>query len=316
MLQNLKKHLYRAKYIYAQNLNLKKPVDVTLELSSFCTNACGYCYHASPTNLPFQRGKMSKDLAIKIIRDAAGLGVHSLKFNHRGEATMNPIFEDVTAYAKSLSKGMTFIDRITNSNFNFDIRREDIFRALCNQTKVKVSFDSFNKEIFERQRKGSNYERTIANISKFYSYPDRDNVLVIQSVRTLENKDEDLEFEIKSRWPSAQVSIRDVVEGRVNKDLSNVVIRKRDIENRQSCLQAHNRLVIHWDGKVAPCCPSIDGSLIIGDLNIQSISDVWNSIGAQKLRLDLLSKEAFKSEPCKSCSSFESYKGFNPSWGS
>jgi len=316
MLQKLRHAIYRYKYVNAPKLNLSKPVDVSLELSSFCTNSCNYCYHSAPKELPFTRGKMSRGLAFKIIDESYGLGVHSLKWNYRGEATMNPIFEEVVAHAKRLARGSIFIDRILNSNFNFKYGREDIFRGLLNQTKVKVSFDSFRKDIFENQRKGSKYEETLANMSKFYNYKNRDNEMVVQAVRTKLNKDEDLEGEIKRRFPSATASIRDVVAGRVNRDLSSVVVKDRDLGNRQSCVQAHARLIINHDGKVTVCCPDIGSKIIVGDANEDHIKDIWKSKEAVEIRRSLKNKTAFEKDPCKGCSSFESYKGFKPLWNS
>lgn len=313
---NLRRLLYRAKYRYGQHLPLSKPVDLSLELSSYCTNTCGYCYHSDKRDLPFKKGFISRDLALSLITQAARLGVHSVKMNHRGESTMHPNFEEITFHAKRLARGSTFLDRLTNSNFNFRYDREDIFRGLCNQTKVKVSFDSFVKDIFEKQRKGSNYEATLKNIERFYNYPGRKNDLIIQSVRTNLNKDEDLVWEIKRRWPGAIASVRDCVEGRVNKDLSTVVTRRRDESNRQSCLQAHVRLIVHHDGKVAPCCPSIAGDLIIGDTTKQTLKEIFNSVAARSLRSDLKSGKAFEKSPCKTCSSFESYKGYVAPWES
>lgn len=311
MLNKLRYALYRFKYVNAPRLKLYKPVDVTLELASDCTNRCGYCYQSDSKNLPFKRGLMDKNLAIEILNEAAELGVNSLKWNWRGEATMNPHFEEITSHAKSLARGMTFIDRVLNTNFNFDIGREDIFLGLCNQTKVKVSFDSFQKNIFERQRTGSKYEATLANIDKFYNYRFRDNILVVQSVRTTLNKDEDLEHEIKKRWPEAVVSIRDMVEGRVNRDISKLAIKKRDDSDRQTCLQAHARVIVGWNGKVSPCCPAFNESLIVGNANRQTIKEIWNSKTATNLREDLLNKSAFKKhDACKTCPSFESYKGY------
>lgn len=259
---------------------------------------------------------MKKELAFKIINEAADIGVHSLKMNGRGESTMNPHFESITDLAKRRSSGMTLIDRITNSNFNFKHNREDIFKGLRNQTKVKVSFDSFQKDIFESQRVGSKYEETIANINKFYNYPNRDNELVIQAVRTLKNKDEDLEHEIKKRWPSATVSIRDVVSGRVDKDLSDYLEDSRDFSNRQSCIQFHARLVISSLGIVSGCCVDLKQKLLLGDANKQHIVEIWNSDAAKKYRKSLLDKSAFNYEPCKGCSSYESFKNYKAPWSS
>lgn len=304
------------KYRYGRSLSLKVPVDVSLELASYCTNACHYCYHSDQKNLVFAKGFMKPDLAFKVIDEAALVGVHSLKFNWRGESTMNPHFEAITAHARRQAHGGTFIDRLTNSNFNFRNDREDIFRGLANQTKVKVSFDSFVKEIFETQRRGSNYEKTIANIDKFYNWPGRKTQIVIQSVLTNANKDEDLVHEIKKRWPDATASVRDCVDGRVNKDLTGTVIYRRDDSERQSCLQAHVRLMVHHDGNVGVCCPDISGKLLIGNAYTMTVKQLFNSMPARTIRRELRDKTAFTLDPCKSCSSFETFKGFKPNWDS
>ena len=307
--------LYRFKYRYGQHLPLKVPVDVSLELAAACNQRCGYCYHADQSKLPFTKGFMSKELAFEIISQCATLGVNSLKFNWRGESTLNPHFKDITAFAKSFAGGSTFIDRLTNSNFKFPTHREDIFEGLCNQTKVKVSFDSFIKEVLETQRAGAKYEQAIANIDKFYNHPLRkETELVIQAVRTTRNANEDIESEVRKRWPSASVSVREMVEGRVEKDLSDLANKHRDADNRQACLQAFVRIIFTHDGKASPCCPSISDTLFIGDIRQNTVAEIFNSAFAKQLRKDLKSKKAFELDPCKTCSSHESYKGYQPNW--
>jgi radical SAM protein with 4Fe4S-binding SPASM domain len=308
---------YRFKYVYGRSLGLKTPVDVSLELSSHCNMKCEYCYHSDPNGLPFTKGFMTWETAEQIITQAKGLEVPALKFNWKGESTVNPIFPRVTKLAKSLARGYTFQDRLTNSNFKFQTDKEEIFEGLCNQTKVKVSYDSFRKEVFESQRRGGDHEITTRNIEKFYHYPLRKNTeLVIQAVRTNLNKDEDIEAEAKKRWPSATISIRDMVAGRVEKDLSQFENKTRDCSDRQSCVQAHVRLIFNWEGRAFPCCPDVGEKLVLGDINRQSIYEIFNSSRAQFLRKRLLNKKQFESNPCAGCSSFESYKGFKPVWNS
>ncbi len=306
---------YRWKYNNAPLLDLKVPVDLSLELSSACTLKCSYCYHSDEKSLPFKKAIMSFDLAQSLIEQGAEIGVHSIKFNGRGEGTMHPRFKDLTAMAKRYAKGSTYIDRLTNSNFYFRRNQEDIFEGLSHQTKVKVSFDSFIPEVFEKQRTGAEFWNVANNIDKFYNHPLRiksDTRLVIQAVRTLLNKDEDIESEVKKRWPSALVSVRDFVGGRVNSDVSALEYVTRDNRERQSCVQAHARAIVHSDGKIAPCCPAFAGNLIIGDANKDSLHTIFNSLIAKQLRLDLKTKKAFELEPCKGCSSHESYKGYKP----
>lgn len=306
--------LYRFKYLFGKSLVLDTPVDISLELSSFCNMHCTYCYHADKKNLPFKQNYMSWDTAKLILYQAAELGVSSVKMNWRGESTMNPIFPQVCRYAKSLAHKHTFIDRLTNSNFKFPCDNEEIFSALACQTKVKVSYDSFRRDVFEKQRAGGNHVITTKNIDTFYNWPGRKTELVIQAVRTQRNKDEDFEGEIKKRWPSASLSIRDVVEGRLNKDIGDILVKKRDPSNRQSCLQAHVRLIFDTQGRASPCCPDIKNELVVGNIHEHSLYEIFNSQLAKELRADLISKKAFEKDPCKNCSSHETFKGYKPSW--
>lgn len=312
----LKYGLYRMRYIYGRHLHLRTPVDVMLELSSICNQRCTYCYWAEPASLPFKAKHMSKDVAFKIIRESAEIGVNSLKFNFRGEATLNPDYTKITAYAKSLARGSTFIDRLANSNFKIPKQvRDDKFKGLANLTKVKVSFDSFRRDVLETQRAGSIFDLAIENIDLFYNHPARiksETEMVIQAVRTKMNANEDIEGEVRKRWPEAKVSVRDMVEGRVEKNLEDYSLDWRDFDQRQSCIQAHVRLVFGHDGIAQACCPDISSKLILGDIRKNTVKEIFNSEAAKRLRKSLDDKSAFASEPCRGCSSYESFKGYKP----
>lgn len=322
MLKEAAYHFYRFKYRYGKWLPLRVPVDVSLELSSACSMQCVYCYHAESNkdHLPFTTGVMKKEVAFKIIKEAAELGVNSLKFNWKGEGTMNPHYTEIVSYAKSLAHGSTFIDRLANSNFKIPRgKRDDVFKGLATLTKVKVSYDSFFKNVFETQRAGGDHDLTTENIDLFYNHPDRiksETRLVIQAVRTNANKHEDIEGLTKARWPDAEISIRDMVEGRLEQDVSDMAVKARDTSNRQSCLQAHTRLIFNHKGHASPCCPDIEERLFMGDINTQSLYDIFNGVPAKELRRLLKNKVAFEMDPCKSCSSYETFKGFKPTWDS
>lgn len=314
---SLKYFLYRTKYRYGKYLPLKAPVDLSLELTSNCNMRCAYCYHADQDGLPFTKGYMDFVLAQKALFQAHNIGVSSIKFNYRGESTMHPNYTYLTRFSKDLG----FIDRLANSNFKISPKvRDNKFEGLANLTKVKISYDSFDRKVFETQRAGGNHDLTTENIDLFYNHPARiksETIMVIQAVRTKLNKDEDIYHLSKKRWPEAEISIRDMVEGRVDQDLDDLTHKKRDTSKRQSCLQAHVRMIIHHDGRVGPCCPATDNNLFIGQFPKQSLSQIFNGHVAKNLRRDLKNKSAFyKFDACKNCSSFESYKGFKPVWNS
>jgi radical SAM protein with 4Fe4S-binding SPASM domain len=263
---------------------------------------------------------MDYTMAYNIINEGARLGVNAIKFNFRGESTMHPQYRSITAMAKAMATGNTYVDRLANSNFKISPKvREDKFLGLANLTKVKISYDSFDKKVFETQRAKGNHDLTTENIDLFYNHKARiksETQLVIQAVRTKLNKDEDIEGIAKLRWPEASISIRDMVEGRVDKDLEDLTDRKRDLTHRQSCIQAHVRMIIHHDGRVGPCCPATGNDLFIGKYPDNTVKEIFNSKDSKQLRKDLKSKKAFELDPCKTCSSFESYKDFKPNWDS
>ena len=309
--------LYRIRYIYGRHLNLKAPADLSLELSSSCDLACVFCYHADPKKLPFKKGLMNFDLASKCLMEGAEIGISSFKGNFRGESTLHPKFKDITALAKSLANGSTYMERITNTNMNFSKNRTNILEGLCNQTKVKASIDSLRKDVLEKQRFKSKYEIIMKNMDDLYNHPLRKNTeIVVQAVRTQSNKDEDLETEVKKRWPEATVRVNNMVSGRVDKDLDSLEVKKRDFNNRQPCVQAFSRLIVRWDGGVQSCCPSIKDEITLGNANTQHLGEIWNGKPANDLRAALKDRSAFKTNPCKTCPSHESFKGFKSQWGS
>lgn len=309
---DLKYKFYRFKYLHGRHLPLRTPVDVSLELSSYCNMKCNYCYHSDSANLPFQMGFMDQKVAKKIIDECSWSGVDSLKFNWKGEATMHPSFGAIAYYARK--KG-TFTELICNSNFKIPkSKRDDVFFGLSQLDKVKVSFDSFRPEVFEKQRAGGNHSLTFENICLFYEYLIRENKntkLVIQAVRTNLNKNEDIEGMANKLWPDAEVSVRDMVVGRVDKNVDEYKLHDLT-SNRQSCLQAHVRLIFNHEGKAFPCCPDIGEKLCLGDIRKQDIKEIFNSLEAKRLRKDLKTGKAFDNDPCKSCPSYESYKGYVP----
>jgi len=317
MASKINHFLYRFKYNYGLYLPLRRPVDVSLELSSYCDMRCGYCYHANQDSLPFMKNHMDYEVACRIIRLSAEAGVNSLKFNWKGESTLNKDYGRIIQYARALRGGSTFIELLANSNFNF-IPKKHIFDGLADLTKVKISYDSFVPSVFEGQRIKGKHDRVTRNIDIFYENGERllnKTEMVIQAVRTQANADEDLEGEIKSRWPGVSYSIRDMVHGRneeTTEGFNSVATRRR-----KPCLQAFVRLIFNSKGDAMMCCPDIKEELNLGNIrDFKTMKELFNTPKAKALRRSLKSKSAFKMDPCKTCSSYESYQGFPGQWGS
>jgi radical SAM protein with 4Fe4S-binding SPASM domain len=50
------------------------------------------------------------------------------------------------------------------------------------------------------------------------------------------------------------------------------------------CALPQTSVVVLWDGRVVPCCHDYDGEVVLGDLNDQTLSEIWASPAARRFR--------------------------------
>ncbi len=67
----------------------------------------------------------------------------------------------------------------------------------------------------------------------------------------------------------------------------------------KTCVRAISHMTVMWNGKVNLCCFDALGKVIFGDLNTQSIKEVWNSKKRQSYAKAHLNGEII--EPCNIC---------------
>lgn len=295
---------YRLKWNYGKYLPLKKPVCIDLELASICNLKCDFCYHSSKTK--FKKDIMSIDIALEAIQQAAENNIPSIKFNYRGESTLNDKIPIILNYAEWFSHVYKcFIDRIINTNLN--IKHKDRLKSLLLCNTIKVSIDSLDKKVYEKIRPGGNHDLLINNITFLHDNLE-DQRLILQFVRCGLNNNEDFLL-AQQKWPKAEIVIKDVVGGRNEKTTC-------PIGDRIPCLQAFTRLMILYNGDMQICCPDINHNIHLGNIKETSIIKAFNSKKAKKVREGLKDGTSFSLMPCKGCSSFESYKGYKGNWNS
>lgn len=68
-----------------------------------------------------------------------------------------------------------------------------------------------------------------------------------------------------------------------------------------ACPQIYQRLVIGSDGKVMLCANDEDGNYLLGDINLQSVYEIWHGERINKIR-ELHSLGKFKDvDVCRKC---------------
>ena len=135
------------------------PLRIWIELSSRCNLSCRFCVNK---NLPsHQRGDMDFSLYKKIIDEIAGK-VHDVNLFHRGEPLLNKNIVPMIAYANK--KGVRTRIHTNATLMNKELDRKMILAGL---DLISFSFDGYVKEIYEKNRTGASFEKSLANIVDF-----------------------------------------------------------------------------------------------------------------------------------------------------
>ena len=68
------------------------------------------------------------------------------------------------------------------------------------------------------------------------------------------------------------------------------------------CAYLWSRILVHWDGKVIPCCRDYSGKYLqVGDTNKQSIKQIWISKKMMNFRKLYVEKKRSKINICANC---------------
>jgi len=300
--ENFKKYRSEWNKAATQNYSPPKPLAVDIELSDACNLKCVFCAHGIGTmnNVGF----MDDDSAKKLIDECASLGVHSIKFNWRGEAGINPFLPEAIKYAKD--KGILEISMNTNGlPKDKDILIECVKSGL---DRIIFSVDGHSSETYEKVRIKGNYKQLKENILRLLEFKKSNNLtkpfVRIQMVRSNINAHEVEDF--IEFWGSRvdDVRISDVMDRGQGKKLA---VGDQVTVGRTRCPQPFQRLIIARDGRVSPCCGDWTQDLVVGDVSKSSILDIWNGKKLQDIRKLQTDVKLDEFEPCKSCYIKESY---------
>ena len=280
------------------------PLHLDIEASRRCNLRCPMC----PRTIKIERGEildegdMDMKLFKKIIDEGAEKGLYSIKLSYLGEPLVDRGLPEKIEYAKN--KGI--IDTMFNTNGS--LLSEEVSEKLIKSglDKLFVSFDSPNKERYEKIRVGTTFDKVFENVKNFVRIRDKIgaiNPIVRVSMTVMqENKNEVLDY-IKLWSPIVDlIGFGDYV----NPHQKDPKGRERSITGRKEhkdfiCAQLYQRLFIHWNGKIGLCCADYDAEMGLGNARDVDIQDVWLGEKVQSIR-DLHEKGEWHKVPlCRKC---------------
>jgi radical SAM protein with 4Fe4S-binding SPASM domain len=81
--------------------------------------------------------------------------------------------------------------------------------------------------------------------------------------------------------------------------------KKNNFDKNAICNAFWNYITITWDGKVLICCLDWDAKYIVGDVNKNSIEQIWNNKKYRSFRRMVLNGKVKDIPLCKRCDLLE-----------
>jgi len=255
------------------------PMSIQIEPTNGCNLRCTTCPNSRAT---FVRGNMDLDLFKKIVDDAATIGVRRVHLFLRGEPMLHPRIFDMIAYIKS--KGLSLHLTTNGSRLTPDMGAELLGAGVNSADQLTVSILGHSKERHEATMPGINHDEVISNILGLMALRKKLNVNgpVIETILNAppENQHESEEF--KSFWTGkvdhARLGDYSVEFDKYGTDEVQSVVRTTP------CTGIYDRLNVFWDGQVPQCNGDIFGEIILGNMQDNSITELWHCERLQEVR--------------------------------
>lgn len=264
------------------------PIHLGIEPTNACNLNCVFCARRL---IDYKFGYMDFSLYKKIIDEGTKNKLRSVKLVRGGESLLHPQFTEMIKYARE--KGIVDIMFNTNCTLLSPEKSLEIIKA--GPDLVIFSVDAPDKEIYEKQRVGSNYEKVEKNIKAFIELKNKLNShITTRAYMVYTDETEHLIEKHIERWKNLADDVA------VNKACSHSQIQtNKDFR----CRNPFRRLDITWDGKAYACDPDFDpqGKLFLGDANTQTIAEIWHSPKIKMLRNSFRQNKTPRIDPCMYC---------------
>ncbi len=256
------------------------PLRIWLETTNQCNLRCKVCPNATDTTS--RRGNIDPDLYRKIIAQLAG-NANDLNLSHRGEPLFHPQLEELVTVAHAADLGT----RIHTNATMLDAERTEKLLA-AQPDLLSFSFDGYDKKTYEAIRIGGIFEQTLANISYFLK---RKRELQLEKpytiIQIIEPVNASVEYVQELQAFGDRILAMGLDKFYVKKPHNWAGNAPGEVHREAGftpCTFLYYSMTVLWDGTVCPCPQDWYGTMPLGNLNHQSIDEVWNGKAAVEFR--------------------------------
>lgn len=283
------------------------PREVWIEPTNHCNLRCVMCPHSK--GLKAAKGYMDMGLYEKILDDLKGLRVQRINLFLGGESLLHK--QLVEMVRKAGSRGIP-----VRLHTNATVLTEDIGRRLLETgalEEISFSFDGEDRDYYERVRVNAKFEKTLANIVRFLELKKSMDLktpkVLIQVIneRNADGSPPTMSEEFKAKFAGLPVDkFNPICFHNFGGTLETSGDIKYELARKEykPCSLIWQSMAVSWDGEVVGCCVDMEKKLVLGNLNTQTVMEVWNGSPMVEFRKAQAEKRYMDIELCKDCDSF------------
>ena len=260
------------------------PTHLDIELASACQLRCPMCPTGNGMMSEALKGVMSWSLYKKIVDEAVKNKVYSIKLSWRGEPHLNKSIWKMVRYAKS--RGIKDVATLSNGE---SMKEKDLYEVVDSGLDwISFSVDGM-EESYNKIRHPAKFNDLVYKIKKIVEIRDErglDKPLIrIQGIySTIEHDPQ----EFYNFWDNIADKVNFIADEDRADDMRNFPRDPNFV-----CPSPWQRMTIGYDGKVFPCVSDYLARDPIGDVNKQTLKEIWHGDSVNGLRKAHSCKSAF-----------------------
>ena len=264
------------------------PKTIQMETTTVCPSDCVMCPH----RLVNRKKIMYMGLVEKIIGECRGRPVTIIP-HQMGDPFADSRMMDVLRQCKEANLTVALS---TTASLLTEEKICELMGVGIDQ--INISIDSLRKDVYESIRRNLDFDRVMMNIMSLLKHKNPKTKILLSGVNLGFNKGagEDLKRFSEGK-PVDGVQFESYVQYPDLKDKRLPRPKKRD---RRYCYRLQSDMVIMSNGMVSKCCIDYNGADILGDVNLQSIEEIWNG-GKRNDLLRQIEQNGRKIFPCDTC---------------